>query len=1188
MLSLELLGPVVLRRDGAALPLTIRKTAALLVLLALGGSTPRSRVAALLWPGLDEATGRRNLRRELARLREIGAPDAVLAEGDRLAPAATLTVDAATFQQVLQAGDAAACLQHWRGPPADGLDLDDAQPFMDWLLQERERLQALRRQALQAAAASAQARGETNTALALQQQLLADDPLQEQHHRAVMQLLAHSGRREAALLQYRRCCDLLRDELGLVPMAETEALAAALRGQPVPAPPAAAPLPAPGRLLPAALPFVGRQAEVQALEAAWHHGAAVLIEGLAGVGKTRLALDVAAAHGAFALVRCQPGDAGLPYAAFARALQCLCGQTPDRAALAAAGLAPWAIDELARLLPGLGAPPPAIRSAEEQARFFEACKQAWRGLATDNFDVVLLDDWQLADGASLGLLIQVVQQRRDDGAAGAREWLLMRPEMAAGARQGLRDGLQAVQIHLQPLEDAAVLDLVQQLSGAGQPVRFAARLQRATGGNPFFIAETLRLLADTGTLVLDAEGRWTTPFDAATEDYRELPLPPTVRDAVRARVQRLPEAARRLLEAASLAAEPFAPVLLAAACALSELEATAALEQALEATLVQEQAGGGHGFSHDLARQALAADLSPQRRRLVHRRLALAAEATRAAPALTAQHFEAAGDALRAAPFRLAAGDEAQRLFDGALALQHWQAALEALSSLGAMADPALRAKLLPRCAQARVDLGDADGAHATLAALDTLLRQGPLDRDAHAEAVIACAELESSLDRSAEALARIDALLAGPGAGRWPVRAQRVRSRALQNLGRLDDAQAGAELALQQVGADAAERAALLDQLLMIEYLRGRPQQALVLARQAVGLWQALGDRRLIAKGHFRIGTLLLVSGELDAGTLELERARGLAADLRLVEQQRDVIVNLLKVHADRGDGAAMLALAEEGWHLAPGFPRPRTRQLLMQARLHARLLLGELGTALTLADQVLAEADAAGEPAALQYAVITVLDLLVYLGDFERARVLLDRLHSAGVQELAFLGVKLALLRAFLESRAGDTAAARQALATIVEPQALQQPQDRVDLALREADMQIAEGAPGAALKTLSPWLQAVPNLQQQAMAWTLHLRAAAALGPVPAADWRRAQALIDQGGVPPLEALELLRALAITGQEPAGALAAAQALAEHLAASLAGWPAQQRHLRGDIGPRNALATPADHTAWTPPIRG
>jgi DNA-binding SARP family transcriptional activator len=82
MLELALLGPLVLRRAGQALPLAIKKTQALLVLLALlprGATLPRSRAVALLWPPLDESTGRRNLRRELARLREVGGPGVVQA-----------------------------------------------------------------------------------------------------------------------------------------------------------------------------------------------------------------------------------------------------------------------------------------------------------------------------------------------------------------------------------------------------------------------------------------------------------------------------------------------------------------------------------------------------------------------------------------------------------------------------------------------------------------------------------------------------------------------------------------------------------------------------------------------------------------------------------------------------------------------------------------------------------------------------------------------------------------------------------------------------------------------------------------------------------------------------------------------------------------------------------------------------
>jgi DNA-binding SARP family transcriptional activator len=1156
MLAFDLLGPPVLRRDGTALPLTVKKAQALLVLLACNGAMPRSRVVALLWPQLDESTGRRNLRRELARLREAGAADALAADADLLAPAAGLQIDARRFETACDAGRHDEALALWRGPPADGLDLEDAPDFGDWLARQREGLQRTRQQALAAAARAHESRGDADRALQCIQTLLAEDPLQERHHRDAMRLLAACGRREAALAQYARCCELLCTELGLTPMGETEELAAALRGAPATPAPSVDP---PRALLPGVLPFVGRSAEVAILEAAWRAGAAVLIEGEGGIGKTRLARDFLAAHGPYALARCLPGDAELPYAAFTRALRAMAG--PD---LMLEGLPRWAVDELARLLPELGPLPQPIRSPEERGRFFEACALAWCALAEESFDAVVLDDWHLADGASQALLRFVARRRREQGAGGAREWLLLRPEFDAESMRHLADSLQVQPLRLQALDDAAVLELVRQLSGAARPALFASRLHAATAGNPFFLSETLHHLADQRWLDAGEDGIWRTPFDAATQDYRELPVPASVRDAVLARVQRLGAAGVRVLEAAALAGEPFAPAMLAPACALSELQTVLAIEQAVQARLLREHESGGYAFAHDQIQQALQGALPPDRRRLVHRRLALAALSTRHAPALIAQHFEAGGEPARAAPLRLAAGDEAQRLFDGALALQHWQLALAAAP------DATLRARLLPRCAHALVDIGDAEAAHARLAELDLLLRSAVLPAPAQAEAVIACAELETALDRNADALPRIEALLAQAPGGALQSRALRVRGQALQNLGRLDDARACAEAALQQTGSDATERAALLDMLTMIEYLRGRPKQALALAREVLVLWEVLGDRRSVVKGHFRVGTLLLVGGDAEGGRLMLERARMLAAELHLIEQQRDIIVNLMKVHADRGDGAGMLALAEEGWNLAPGFPRPRTRQLLLQARFHARLLLGELGTALTLAEQVLAEAEASGEPGALQYAVLTLLDLLIYLGDFERGRALLHRLTRSGAQELAYLGVKLLLQRAFLESRAGQPAAARAALVLIGEPQTLQQPQDRADLALREADVLLAEGQPAAALDRLQAWLHSVPSVPVQAMIWALHLRAALTLGPVPNEDWHSARAVLARGAVPPLEALDLQRALSRSAPDAAlGAelAATAAATAERLAASLQAWPEHQRRWRAEL---------------------
>lgn len=1133
MLALQLLGPVVLCREGVSLPLTIRKTAALLVLLALDGSASRARIAALMWPGLDEPVGRRNLRRELARLREMGAQDAVRVEGDRLALSPEVNVDASVFRQAMQAGHVAAGLELWRGPLADGLTLDDAQDFMDWLTPHRERLQAMRQQALHHAAASAQALGDTDAALSLFQQLLADDPLQEHHHRAVMRLLSAAGRREAALAQFRRCCDLLRDELGLLPMAETEALAAALRGD---APTtirdgvrdgihdiaAVATVSfAPGGLLPAALPFVGRQAEVASLEAAWRQGATVVIEGQAGVGKTRLALDVASALGPFALVRCQPGDAEVPYAAFSRALNDLCGQPPDRPTLASAGLAPWAIDELARLLPGLGAPAPAIRSAEAQARFFEACMQAWRGLATDNFDVVLLDDWHLADPASLALLVQVVQKRRDSGLQGAREWLVMRPEWNPAPFQRLWEESPPVHLHLQTLDEAAVLDLVRQLSGASEPVRFAARLQHATGGNPFFLAETLRLLVDTALLYLNADGRWSTPFDADTEDYRELPLPASVRDAVLARVRRLPQAAHRLLEAASLAAEPWAPGMLAAACALSELEATLALEQALEAALVQERTEGGYGFTHDLARQALEASLSPQRRRLVHRRLALAAEAAGEPAAVAALHHEASGDLRRAAPLRMAAGDQAERLQDVLQAVEHWR------RGLADDPTPTVAARLHRRLMRSLRWIGQPEDSEAQVDALRRLAQGGSLSPADQRDAWIDIAGLLARSERSAEAMNLLDTV----GRGGTPLQqslAHLFRVDALRGLGEIEASRQAAHALLADAHLPNSKRADLLDALVLTEQQAGRFEAALPLLGQAEALCRQMGDHFGSARGLYRRGQLLINLGDFDEAEVALRTGLVTARRMGMNTNVVAFLQSLCEVYQARGEMDALLATAQEAWTPPLGPPPGLVCLLFRAAFVQAHSARGEWDAAWPHARSMAESLFGLTPPLRLQVAVYLPLELFALMGDPETARRLRAELAADlvdGVAELVEVQ-RLHFVRFALV--AGDTMAARQELQAMPAPSTMRSAIQRARWQVAEAATLLDEGHVDTALSALPEIGSAIdPELQARALA--VRVRAESVLDrPLSSDTLAEARRLLDRPGLHAVAARALRDAL------------------------------------------------------------
>ena len=206
-----------------------------------------------------------------------------------------------------------------------------------------------------------------------------------------------------------------------------------------------------------------------------------------------------------------------------------------------------------------------------------------------------------------------------------------------------------------------MLQLVQRLSGSEGGVRFAARLNAATDGNPFFALETIRALIEAGELSVDPEQGWSTRYDETTTDYAELPLPASVVEAVRSRVARLGPAVMRLLESAALAEDGSTLAELQGATALSDWEALEGIETAIAAQVVARE-GDGYRFVHDLVRTAIASGLGIERRRLLHARLAAALEPVEASAARVALHWEAAGAPARASAAWVRAGKAALTL----------------------------------------------------------------------------------------------------------------------------------------------------------------------------------------------------------------------------------------------------------------------------------------------------------------------------------------------------------------------------------------------------------------------------------------------------------------------------------------------------------------------------------------------
>lgn len=1185
MWQLEVLGAPRLRRGPVDVPLTLKKIQALLLLLALEGPQVRARVTVLLWPQLDEPTARRNLRRELARLREIGAGPAVVGTGDQLGLAADVAVDVQAFHADLHAAQPEHALRRWRGALADGLALPDAPDFDDWLARQRSRLLNAWTLAREAAAQACERRGDLAGALAHVQAQLEQDPLQEQRHREAMRLLAALGQREAALHQFQRCRDLLRDELGLEPMAQTTALADALRHTHAPAqPPAVVAAGAPASLMPDPLPFVGRRHEAGALEAAWRAGYTLLIQGEAGVGKTRLAVDFVSAQGPHALVRCRPSDRTAPYAAFTRVLRTLAGPSPSPGSLP-----PDLAAELARLLPELGPAPPPLRNDAERARFAEACVAAWHALATDNFDAVVLDDWHWADAASRALVARVIDRRHErqgEFGIGVREVLVFRPEpdlvepaagsLGTGWMRQLVGAAPSHLLRLDSLPEEAVLELVQRLSGASAPRRFVRRLLDVTSGNPFFVSETLRHWGERGLLVSNA-GRWHTPFDEPTREQAELPVPGSVYATVLERVRRQSPTCCRVLEAASQAVEPFAPALLAPACALSEIDTVEAIDAAVQAQLLREHDSGGFVFAHDLVQQAIDTALAPERRRLVHRRLALAAEAAGAPAAIVARHHEASGERARAVPHWLRAGDEALRLHALREAVEHWQRGLADRPS------PTQELELRLRSLRALRAMANVQAAREHCAPLLALAREPGLARAERVEAVTSAAIQLTQAGDPAQALVELDTLPPHlvPAEQRL---VEVARATALAQLGRTRVAIEALQRALALPGLTARHRAEMLTQQASAEYTAGELLAADDHLLQAIAIYRGLDDPdgRELPRMLTLHGVTLFQLGRMDEAVARLEEAAAQSVAVGDLRHERLSLMNLASTHLTQLRPEAALAVAQRTQVLLEREPNAALSGMLRCNFALAHLMTGDLGAAwidgCRAAQEVLAE----GNPYRMVSGVLELAELFALLGDGATLQPLLDavdRLAAADPELLRGMlqaSIEMWVARAQAAVLAGDADGAEATLARIEPDLPLEDPRVRQRLQVLQAELALRHGRPEDALALLPATddLLLADGLRQRAAA--VRVDAGHARGTLTPEQLAAARAVLRPP--PPatghaMPELRLHHALATAARElntpdAAAIVQAAQVHVERLAASLGGHPDLQHRFRARWG--------------------
>ncbi|MBB6394213.1 DNA-binding SARP family transcriptional activator [Actinomadura coerulea] len=649
MVFIRVLGAFATEVNGESVHLGGPRQRGVLALLvaARGQVVPVDRMIEDLWRGEPPARALMSLQAYVSNLRRLLEPGRPPRTPARLlvsaAPGYALrlppeSVDAWRFEGLLDRARTdtdprtakarlAEALGLWRGPAfAEVAD----EP---WAAAETARLNELRLTATELHVAAGLRIGDPTAMVPEAERLTRDEPLREEGWRLHALALWSSGRQADALATLRRARGVLAEELGLDPGPDLTALEKAIltqrtdvlraivpRTPPAPTPPLAAPLPRtapPPEPAPIGeAPFVGRQAQLSALvtaaaQAVTDGARVALVTGEAGLGKStlleHLGKRLEREGWLVAAGRCLEVDSAPPAWAWTEALRAVAATTaPGEFA-----------DDLSPLLTDTG---PV--NADATAGRFRLRQAIWKWLAevaAERPVAVVLDDLHWADAATLELL---------GGGLGLRAPILVVAAYRADESGHLTEMLASLaraaplRLALPGLSDEAVAELVRTECEADEET--IAGIAERTGGNPFYVRESARLLNGEGALVALSE------------------VPEGVRDVLRRRLARLPEGAVSILRLAAVAGRESPVDVLVKAADTDEDGVLDALDAGVISGLLDEPRPGLVRFVHALVRDTLVADLSRLRAARMHSRIAAALEGTDDIAAL-AHHYARAG-----------------------------------------------------------------------------------------------------------------------------------------------------------------------------------------------------------------------------------------------------------------------------------------------------------------------------------------------------------------------------------------------------------------------------------------------------------------------------------------------------------------------------------------------------------------
>jgi len=939
----SLFGTLSLWRDNEQLDFTGSTSArSLLAYLLVHRSHPQSRIklAGSFWPEMDEARARRALTQALWRIRNV-LPDILDTDTQdiQISETASLWIDIEAFEDLVgnfvqddtNSSSQVLCqaIELYRGDLLEGI-------YDDWVLVVRERMRELYLRSLERMIGLEKSEGDFTSALDYALKLSQSDPYREAAHREVMRLYYALDRPEAALSQFETCRNILQDELGLEADKQTRALAQeiATRAPDVPAPylPKVVSTSTPWSLdasHPAQLPLLGREDEREALihfmnEAISGMGGIVLIEGEAGIGKTRLMTEIvrdAEWRGVQSLWgKNLEGDISSPYAGIIEALS--------------SGLTLLRINQLSQLideiwfrvlssfipqlrdeLPELSAAP-GLTPSHEHDRLVQAFAKLLSAWGQITPVILILDDLHWSNEENIDLLIALAPLlkntrilvigtfRGEDAQVHSSLWMKIGTLIQSGIKH---------RCFLERLSPTASGELIRRSLGLSDAVPlFEKRVFQETQGNPLFILETLRSLHDEGLLAQDKEGDWHTPWDDTTSDYGELPLPQAVERTISTRLARLSREEKAVLSAAAVLGRDFNFSLLSNTTKMETGQVLSIANDLVRRRFLEEYPNA-YRFSHDKIRQVAYEAIPLDNLKDLHKQ---AGESIQLMPTdlpekveLLAYHFTEGHVWDQAAIYNQKAGDRAKELFANKDAVFHYSQALEALDYLPEANDPILVYKLQFARESILALLGERKLQKKELTSLSNLLENSAVGTPARklGLALRWTDYWEATSDYSAALEAVQDAAKLATLAGDKDTehQAHLKWGQLLRHLGELSEAHQHLEISYQlgKETQDLLAQAVSLNARGVVFFDSGNFDTALDHSQRALEIGQPTGDQALLSEVHNNLGGIFQYLADFPAAlqhhqqALELRRAMG---NRRLEAMS---LYNLSLVCTDSGD---------------------------------------------------------------------------------------------------------------------------------------------------------------------------------------------------------------------------------------------------------------------------------------------